>query len=154
MCKKMVIVLIDFRDTNFEVSGKLNKTSLDLVMKVTKEKHVNTRLLPLTAPVLAEHLPSIFKCECFNYANKSFIDESKNTEIGHLFEHIMLEYLCMGKLENGHADAVYEGTTNWNWEKDPIGTFYINIKVGFEDLLIIKSAFDKTVCLLNKILTN
>jgi hypothetical protein len=147
-------MMINFIDTNFEVSGKVNKTSLDLVMKVTKEKHFNTRLLPATFPVLTENLPSIFNCQCFNDANKNFVDESKSTEIGHLFEHIMLEYLCMGKLENGHTDAVYEGTTNWNWEKDPIGTFYIKIKVGFEDLLIIRSAFDKTVCLLNKILIN
>ena len=145
---------INSTSNNFKIKGKINKNELSLVMEVPENGHVTTNSLPLTQKLLSKHLPTIFKCQCFNEANKNFREESRNTEIGHLFEHIMLEYLCIGKIAEGNTDAVYEGRTNWNWEKDAIGTFYVEIKIGVSESKIIKKAFNKSVKLLQKIYKN
>jgi hypothetical protein len=141
---------INMSTNNFQISGKVNSDGTSLIMKVPNEGHVTTGTLPLTEEVLAENLPTIFSCQCFNEANKNFREECKNTELGHLFEHIMLEYLCMEKLDNGHDDAEYEGRTNW--ETSSKGVFNIEIKTDLVDFEIIRKAFEKSVQLLGKIL--
>ena len=147
-------MLIRHFDPRFDITGKVHEDKFSMVMRVNKKDHIFTTRLPATTNVLAAHLPSVFDCQCFNDANKDFEDESKNTELGHLFEHILLEYLCMEKLEKGHTEAVYEGVTNWNWQKEKFGTFNIEITAGLEDIEIIERAFRKSVNLLNKILVN
>lgn len=140
--------------SHFEISGTFSDNNLNFLMKVPQDGHVTTATLPTTGQILGRNLPSIFTCKCFNDANKEFSQECQNTELGHLFEHIMLEYLCMEKIQEGSKDAVYEGVTKWNWEEDPIGTFYINIKIDERELDIIEKAFKRAIWLLNKILVN
>ncbi len=137
----------------FTLSTTVSKNATKITMKV--ENHIlYTSRLPLTSVILGERLPSIFKCKCFNDSHKNFQDESKDTEIGHLFEHILLEYLCMEKLERGFEKAEYSGVTNWNWQKDAVGTFHINISIGIDELEIIARAFQKAVELLKSIVLN
>jgi hypothetical protein len=83
----------------FQISGKVNTNNLNFVMKVNSNDKISTSTIPATSLQLALHLPSIFGCNCFNDGNKSFGEECKNTELGHLFEHIMLEYLCIEKMK-------------------------------------------------------
>lgn len=142
------------KDPNFTINGKICQNKLNLKMEVHEKNYFNTQRLPATIPILNENLPSIFKCQCFNKDNKNFNEECKNTELGHLFEHIMLEYLCIGKIQNGENEAVFEGVTNWNWEKETRGTFNIEIKTDVNDIKIVKKAFKKSVKLLKKILIN
>src|SRR5579859_3857032 len=117
-------------------------------MNVFQKKHINTRTIPSAVSVLNKHLPVIFECKCFNEENKNFRQESKQTELGHLFEHIMLEYLCMAKLADGRNEATYEGVTSWNWLKEKEGTFNIEITAGMEDLKFIRKAFRRSTKLL------
>ncbi len=135
---------------NFKIQGRINSDGTSLIMQIPKSGHISTKTLPFTESILAKNLPSIFCCECFNDANKNFGEECKNTELGHLFEHIMLEHLCIEKLANGNSDAVYEGRTSW--EEDKAGTFYIEIKINNSEIEIIKKAFHKSIELLEKIL--
>src|SRR5258706_436221 len=73
---------------------------------------VNTRELPETYQLLETDLPSILRSQCFNELHLPFASEVKSTEIGHLFEHILLEYLCISKLEQGISNrASYSGNT-------------------------------------------
>jgi hypothetical protein len=83
---------------------------------------VNTKDLPLTDSLLNEHLPSIFENECINDRNLSFREEVKATEIGHLFEHIVLEHLKI-ETETAGKKADYSGSTSWNWETQKKGHF-------------------------------
>ncbi|KKR25220.1 MAG: hypothetical protein UT56_C0002G0034 [Candidatus Levybacteria bacterium GW2011_GWB1_39_7] len=55
---------------------------------------IETDQLPKTFEILNKMLPSIFKSKCYNDKNLPFFIEVRSTEIGHLFEHIMLEYIC------------------------------------------------------------
>lgn len=146
-------MVINSKNSHFEIAGKIKEEKLNFIMKVNNEKYINTKFIPLTIPVLSNDLPSIFTCECFNNENKSFGEECKNTELGHLFEHIMLEYLCIEKLEReGDREAIYEGNTSWNWINEKRGTFNIEISVGEKDKIGIQNAFAKSIKLLEKML--
>ncbi len=113
---------------------------------------VNTREIPLTYSILRDFLPSILVCECFNDSKTPFCEEVKQTEIGHLFEHIVLEYLCELKLATGLEKAEYSGVTNWNWKKDPWGTFHITLDANATESAIIIVAIEKAIQLVNLIL--
>lgn len=114
---------------------------------------VNTRDFPLTLQMLKLYLPSIFQSTCYNDAHIPFPKEVCQTEVGHLFEHVLLEYLCLVKMENGVDDVSYEGVTDWNWVRDPKGTFHITIHAKAEELDLFQEALQRTITLMNIILT-
>ena len=115
---------------------------------------VNTKHFPMTQQLLKLYLPSIFRATCYNDDGFPFPKEVCHTEVGHLFEHILLEYLCIVKLENGVDQASYEGVTDWNWVRDPKGTFHITIHAQEEELQFFGEALNRAVILTNIILTN
>ncbi len=114
---------------------------------------VNTSQLPDTCPVLEAFLPSIFTSKCFNEEGLEFFEEVKKTELGHLFEHIMLEYICQEKVALGASRFSVSGFTDWNWKRDSFGTFNITIKVGRRDFSVFMSALERSIELLEVILS-
>lgn len=115
---------------------------------------VNTRDIPWTLLLLQEQLPSILQSTCYNEENIPFAVEVQRTEIGHLFEHILLEYLCEEKLRKGHDEATFSGRTKWNWKRDPYGVFHIDISMGLIDSDILPIALEKSILLTKRIITN
>lgn len=115
---------------------------------------VNTRSIPQTYSMLNTSLPQIFLSKCFNDDKLPFAKEVLRTEIGHLFEHILLEYLCDYKFTKGFDDVVFSGVTNWNWKKDPHGTFHIRVNSGYEDIDIFQKALERTIALVSLIMNN
>lgn len=113
---------------------------------------INTVDLPHTKKILKKHLPTVLESKCFNTDYLPFSQEVKRTEIGHLFEHILLEYLCFSKLDHGFKKASYSGETSWNWRLENRGIFHISIDVGKTDATIFFGALKPTVDLINKIL--
>lgn len=122
---------------------------VDMVML---SSHLNTRTIPATYQILEEHLPCILQSQCFNDDHLPFCEEVKTTEIGHLFEHILLEYLCKEKLCHGYTEADFCGQTSWNWKKETRGTFHITIEKHTEDAAFFESALRKSIELMDKIL--
>lgn len=139
-------------------------SQLSLFAQVEKEKTIMT--LQMFTPVLYTHdiantvsflqtfFPSVLHTECFNDQNLPFAQEAKSTEIGHLFEHILLEQLCMIKMQSGFDSAVFNGRTRWNWEKDTVGIFHIFVDVGERDVIFLTPALEKTVRLIEALLRN
>lgn len=125
-----------------DIKPKANK--IDIVMEVTSST-LYTSQLPQTHKVLKKHVPSIFKSECFNYKNQPFKKEVKDTEVGHLFEHILLEFLCMEKIANGSRSSTYSGVTKWNWKKEKKGVFHITINMKSKDSNIPERALEKAI---------
>ena len=124
-------------------------------VKITMELFipiVNTNTLPKTHKILKKMLPSVLITECFNEQNIPFIEEVKHTEIGHLFEHILLENLCMLKIADGKSSATFRGRTHWNWKKDKKGIFHIIVSAGKKDAHLLPDALDQTIQLTNHIL--
>jgi len=104
--------------------------------------------------ILKQLLPSIFCCECFNNKNLPFSKELRNTETGHLFEHILLEYMCKIKKTEGFEDVEFKGKTVWDWNVEREGTFHIEVNAGLPDKVIFEKALYLSIALMEFILND
>lgn len=136
---------------SLRVLQKTNSVKIKMMMLTDP---INTTDYPNTFRILNNLLPSVLSTECFNDQNLPFYQEVKNTEIGHLFEHVLLEYMCQLKIAKGHKSAVYAGKTRWNWKRDPRGLFHININCPLKDADILPSAIKKSIALMKIIIQN
>jgi hypothetical protein len=134
---------------SLEITQKTSKTYITMYVKTPT---VNTYAIPQTYTILANTLPSILRSTCFNDAQLPFFQEVLHTEIGHLFEHILLEYLCELKMENGYKDPIHNGVTEWDWLSDPRGTFHIKVDAGIEDTRLFFESLSHSISLLEEIL--
>lgn len=112
----------------------------------------DTKILPQTYSILKKELPSIMNSKCFNENNLSFAKEVKNTEIGHLFEHILLEYISDLKRLKVIDNPIHNGLTSWNWQKEMQGRFHILIDVPRIDKDVVDIAILKSLELLTTII--
>lgn len=124
------------------------------MIMVTHYPLINTQDIPHTKQFLKKTFPAVLHSECFNSQNLPFSKEVQQTEIGHLFEHILLEYLCYAKLKNGLSEVSFSGHTDWNWKKETRGTFHITIDIGIEDANILPSSIEKSISLLQNLIQN
>jgi hypothetical protein len=134
---------------SLSISQKITATKITMIMY---SNQLNTSNLPDTYTRLQKLLPSVLVTECYNDENLPFAIEVRNTEIGHLFEHILIEYLCQLKIAKGHNSAVFSGRTRWNWVKDPRGMFHIYLDCGQKDADLLPIALQKTIKLMKIIL--
>ncbi|MGE5042339.1 MAG: hypothetical protein ACM3IJ_05570 [Candidatus Levyibacteriota bacterium] len=134
-----------------EMSATPEKTFL--TMEVSRSL-VNTRLLPHTHEFLSLHFPNVFNTECFNEQNLPFYIEAAATEMGHLFEHILIEHMRLIKVAEGEKYAEFNGITSWNWEKDPVGVFHIELDAKIEDKKILFLGLKKTIILMEQLFNN
>jgi len=137
----------------FSVKIAHSKDSTNIQMDMTIPI-VNTKVLPLTSNILNSYLPSIFYSKCFNERNQSFKREVQRTEIGHLFEHIILEYLFLIKESRGSKNVVHNGLTHWNWTEDYHGVFHIDIDCAQKDKEVFYEALTKSINLTMLILAS
>lgn len=138
-------------ENTFSLFIQQNINSARIKMFLLKDP-INTADIPSTGDILENFLPSVLNTECFNDQNLPFSLEVKRTEIGHLFEHIILEYMCQLKINKGHKSAAYTGRTKWNWERDPRGVFHIRINCTLKDADIFPLALEKSITLIKIIL--
>lgn len=142
---------IVLKDKYYHLSIRPQKTSTSIQMQMITPI-TTTHYLPHTFGLLSTFLPSIHTSRCFNDKRLPFSQEVKNTEIGHLFEHILLEYIYELKVFYKQADSIISGETSWNWHIDPHGLFHINVSLGATDKKIFFAALTKSITLLNKII--
>lgn len=139
------------RSSYFDISLEQNNQTINITMHIPRED-VTTTKMPYVSKILKKQLPTILRSKCFNEGNIPFYKEVISTELGHLFEHIMLEYLCIAKISLGFQEAMFSGITRWDWNKDPYGTFHIELEVEKDDLLFVSPALNKTIRLFEQIL--
>lgn len=142
-----------YESTNFILSlEKLNrKTQIQMEVLVP---FVNTRALPHTYTFLEENFPDVLSTECFNELNLPFHVEVKATELGHLFEHILLVNICNLKTSKGAKNVVVNGRTDWNWVRDAEGIFHIIIDIGKKDVEYLIEALKKTIHLFESLFSS
>lgn len=148
--------LVSLKSTNLEeklfnlhINQTLNETNITMKLHIGM---VRTENLPNTYTTLLDVLPSIFESKCFNDRGFSFSKEVLNTEIGHLFEHILIEYLTQLKFLYNNKNSIYSGITSWNWHKEEHGVFHIKIDAGSNEEYIFEEALEKSKNLLTRIL--
>jgi len=140
-----------YSSSHFSLAMRQVKKNTKFIMNL-KSDIISTHDLPDTQSILKQILPSIFKSTCYNEYKYTFKKEVTKTEIGHLFEHILIEYLCLYKISEGCEEAEYSGLTKWNWKLHPKGSFHITVSAGRDDVVILSSALEKSIMLINRIL--
>jgi hypothetical protein len=140
-----------FVDKLFSLAVIQKRTRTRITMDVLHNQ-INTEKIPTIIDMLQENLPTVLTTTCYNEEGLSFSEEVQNTEIGHLFEHILLEYLCQYRISKGARRATYAGKTKWNWTRDPFGRFHIHLSCGTKDADILPLALERTVSLMKIIL--
>lgn len=141
----------NYHSSLFDLSVKLHFHYTHIQMQLHSPL-VNTRYLPQTLQLLEKELPSVLTTECFNEKKMSFAKEVVQTEIGHLFEHLILENLYMFAKTNRKSQLEFNGITSWNWETEPWGLFHVKIDAGYKNILNFKSALTQSVFLTEKIM--
>ena len=135
----------------YELAVKHGEENTKIIMKV-RQGTVNTRELPHTFALLKKFLPSVLRSTCYNETDDPFYREVQRTEVGHLFEHILIEHLCLLKVSRGFENVEFSGVTKWNWVIHPKGTFHITVSADDGDQSIFPHAMEKTIELTNLIL--
>lgn len=134
--------------------------SLDIIQKDSSVEIVmnlgitstGTEDFPKTKQVLEKLLPTIYNHKCLNGEKLPFSEEIVETEIGHLFEHIIMEYLHQLKSHNGCKSNKVKGETIWDWNKEKRGIFHILLDSPKSEVTILSSAISKATDLMTKIL--
>ncbi len=137
----------------FQLSLRHRVQTLRMIMNCNTPI-LSTYQLLKTSGILKKRLPTVLLTECFNEHSLPFKTEVKNTEIAHLFEHILLEYLCLEKIAAGFSSASFSGRTHWNWLKYPRGSFFISITMEKTDLQFLPLSLQKSILLLEEILNS
>lgn len=140
-----------YNSKNFQLDVELQKSNLNLKMRLFTP-FVDTNHIPKTKEYLEKNLPVVLASKCFNEKDLPFKEELKNTEIAHLFEHILLEYLCDEKVEKGSFNVSFSGRTYWDKDKKNDGTFEILVNVSKEDESIVEPALKKSISLVEDLL--
>ncbi len=137
---------------NFILTVEQLPQSTNMVFKMLND-HIKTGTLPLTFDRLSELFPEVLGTKCFNKKHLPFCEEVKNTETGHLFEHILIAYLHQLKKNADGVDMKFSGVTVWDWNEEPKGTYQITINSeGCYDHIMPK-ALQMSVVLMDKILS-
>lgn len=111
---------------NYSIQAASSTTKRLLQMQVP-ESMISTSSLPATHIIISKLEPRILKSKCYNQKHLPFRKEVKRTETAHLFEHILLEYLCQEQIRAGSKSAKFSGWTSWNWKNEEKGIFHIEI---------------------------
>lgn len=129
---------------HFQVQCQQRTTTARLETRFDVEA-ITTRDMPFVVPFLRQTLPEVLDTKCFNPKKLPFIKEVANTEVAHLFEHVILSLLCNEKCRSGVTGAHFRGETRWNWYKYPRGTFQIDLSVTEKESSLLQTVLPRAI---------
>jgi len=102
-----------------------------LVVEMPDPSKCSTRHAPHIPKLLFKLFPHLARHRCDNENGYTFRRECQETEIPHLFEHLIIEL-------QGQALRIsaLKGETQWNWEVDPRGRFHVHVDYDSEILVL------------------
>lgn len=117
---------------------------VDVVVKVEDTSEMRTSLDPEVADRALQVLPGLAGHRCSTASHRTFAEELCDTEVPHLFEHVVLELMA----EAGSPRSL-KGETAWDFRRGGNGVFRVSVE--YDDDLVclgaIKTA-DKLMCYL------
>jgi hypothetical protein len=144
---------LSFGNDYLDVSASITNLGTSMSLNVKGNK-VYTGELPNTLAILKEQFPTVLKTECCNDVGQPFVKEVLDTELGHLFEHILLQKLAHKKYMAQHVDKDYSGETSWDWHNNPRGSYEIALSSTLDDLDVFPDALKESADLLSEIITS
>lgn len=110
---------------------------IDVVVHVESSEALRTSQSASAADRALGVLPGLARHHCHNDEDLTFADELADTEVPHLFEHVVLELMA----EAGSPRSL-RGETEWDFKRDGRGVFRVSLE--YDDDLVclgaIKSA--------------
>ena len=102
-----------------------------LVVQMPDPSKCSTRHAPHIPKLLFKLFPHLARHRCDNDNGYTFRRECRETEIPHLFEHLIIEL-------QGQAQRIstLRGETEWNWRVDPRGRFHVHVEYDNEILVL------------------
>ena len=104
---------------------------IELTVQMPDPDRFLTSHIPHLPRLLFRMLPRLGRHSCHNDDGKSFRQECKDTEIAHLFEHLILELQLQAQQ---NPNDYLSGVTEWNWQVDPRGRY--RVSVDYENELL------------------
>ena len=95
------------------------------LMRTAQSHDLNERALGL--------LPGLGLHECENDAGRSFAEELTDTEVPHLFEHVVMELMA-----KAGSPRTLKGETQWDFRRDGRGIFRVSVE--YDDDLVCLGA--------------
>ena len=104
---------------------------ITLVVEMPDPDRFLTSQVPHIPRLLFRILPHMEQHKCYNDHDLAFRDECRQTEIPHLFEHLIIELQAQAE-----PTEVLRGETEWNWQIDPRGYFHVTVDYQNELLAV------------------
>lgn len=137
-----------YSSANFNIKTKKIKDGVLLTQTIDNPIY-KTSGIPETVNFLDIHMATIFNNQCFNDQKLSFREEVRDTEIPHLFEHMLIENMKMLAIKK-FGKASMHGETYWDFDK-PQGEYNIKIKSSQFDNEIFSQSLVSSINLLEKL---
>ena len=104
---------------------------IQLLVEMSDPERLVTSQVPHLPRRLFRLLPEMATHRCENGHGLSFRQECRDTEIPHIFEHLIIEL-------QGRAQPVevLRGETEWDWSVDPWGQFHVTVEYENELLAL------------------
>lgn len=94
-------------------------------IRTSKDNGIATRALDM--------LPGLARHTCLNAAEQTFAEELVDTEVPHLFEHVVLELMAQAG-----SPRSLKGETAWDFRRDGNGVFRVSLE--YDDDLVCLGA--------------
>lgn len=122
VCADRIDVLVDVGDAE--------------MLRTTADESIAGRALSL--------LPGLERHVCDNGDGKTFAEELADTEVPHLFEHVVMELMA-----KAGSPRSLKGETSWDFKRDGHGIFRVSFEYD-DDLVCLGAikAADKVMCYL------
>lgn len=106
---------------------------VDVVVGVDGAQMMRTSSIPGLAERALEILPTLERHLCDNPASRPFAEEIADTEIPHLFEHVIMEIMALAG-----SPRTLRGQTRWDFRRDGRGVFRVSVEYD-DDLVCLGS---------------
>jgi hypothetical protein len=106
---------------------------VDIVVSVDGDTPMRTSAIDGMSERVIETLPGLGTHRCENGADLTFADELADTELPHLFEHVVLELMA-----RAGSPRTLRGETAWDFKRDGHGIFRVSLE--YDDDLVCLGA--------------
>ncbi|MCE5203937.1 MAG: hypothetical protein ABFC80_03635 [Coriobacteriales bacterium] len=106
---------------------------VDVVVGIDEEGITRTATAPDVPERALRLLPDLEKHFCHNGSGRTFAEEIRDTEVPHLFEHVVMEIMAQAG-----SPRSLKGETSWDFRRDGKGVFRVSVEYD-DDLVCLGS---------------
>lgn len=144
---------IQLNNRYFSVAAQIRDDKVEMNFKVNSN-FVSTSSFPRTHDILEKEYPEVLRTNCFNEFGLPFDKEVVNTELAHLFEHILIQKLAYKRYQKSKVDKQYTGETEWCCDNEPVKEYNITLNANVADIDVFPEALAESSSLVSSIMSS